>query len=643
MRPLRLSLVFLILFSSAGLLAEEPARKPNIILILIDDMGYGDIGPYGSKLNRTPNLDRMASEGLKLTSFYACPVCTPSRAQFLTGCYAKRVSLPNVIFPACAIGLNPNENTLPKLMKQQGYATLCVGKWHVGDQREFLPPKYGFDHYFGLPYSNDMGGGEEWPKEGATKGRKPPLPLVRDLEVIETVSPKQQDKLTKRYTEAVTDFIKDNKKNPFFIYFPHTAVHIPLHPGEKFQGKSGNGTYGDWVEEVDWSVGQVLDTLRELHLEKDTLVFFTSDNGPWLTQRQNGGTAGPLRGGKGSTWEGGMREPTIAWWPGKIAAASACDAVTGNVDMLPTFVKLAGGTVPTDKKIDGVDIWPVLSGQTKESAREAQYYFYGNRLDAVRCGPWKLAIQPQHEAKPGEKGPPPDADKAHTPRLYNLVEDVGETTDVSAKNPDVVKRLQELVAKMDADLGATTLGPGVREPGRVEKPIPLLKSGLKVLDSATAGAAATSLDTLKTGDTLDSQHAPQVAGMPLIISAEVESQAKSGIILAHGGEGTGYAVHLRDGKLVFTVREKKEAVDIVASETPPGRFTFEARLAAGGAMSLFIDGKKVAEGKARGLLSIQPMESFCLGFDDAKPVADYANPARFSGTISKLSVRTIEK
>jgi len=479
---MRLSCILVILAAAwvaAGETEALPA-KPNIILILADDMGYGDIGPFGSKLNRTPNLDRMAREGLKLTNFYCCPVCTPSRAQFMTGCYAKRVSLPAVIFPSCPIGLNTDEATLPKLLKHQGYATLCVGKWHLGDQREFLPTQHGFDHYFGLPYSNDMGGGEEWPpKGGIFKGKKPPLPLVRDLDVIETVSNVQQDRLTERYTDEALKFIREHKDEPFFLYLPHTAVHVPLHPGEKFRGKSANGTYGDWVEEVDWSVGRVLDTLGELKLDRRTLVFYTSDNGPWLTQGKNGGVAGPLRGGKGSTWEGGVREPTVAWWPGKIAPGTSCEAVAANLDLLPTFVKLAGATVPTDRKIDGADIWPLLSGAAQESPREAHYYFHGNRLDAVRSGPWKLAIQPQPEAKPGEKGPPPDADKAHTPRLYNLVEDVGETTNVSAQHPDVVKRLQEFVAKMDADLGATGVGPGVRAPGRVDKPRPLLLPGVE--------------------------------------------------------------------------------------------------------------------------------------------------------------------
>ena len=286
----------------------------------MDDMGYGDIGPFNSDTkNRTPNLDRMAKEGMKLTSFYAAPVCTPSRAQILTGCYAKRVSLPQVIMPASPIGLNRDEHTIASLLKAQGYATLCVGKWHVGDQPDFLPVHYGFDHYFGLPYSNDMGGEWDGAEDTPTDKRKPPLPLVRDEKVIETLKPADQDRLTERYTEEAVQFIRDHKDSPFFLYLAHTAVHVPLHPGAKFKGKSANGAYGDWVEEADASLGRVLDTLRELHLEENTLVVFSSDNGPWLIQGKDGGTAGPLRGGKGGTYEGGVREPTIAWRPGHIA------------------------------------------------------------------------------------------------------------------------------------------------------------------------------------------------------------------------------------------------------------------------------------------------------------------------------------
>jgi arylsulfatase A len=451
--------------------AEPPAR-PNLVLILMDDLGYGDVTPfYPQTKNRTPNLERMAREGMKLTSFYACPVCTPSRAQLLTGCYAKRVSLPAVIFPAARVGLSAEENTVAALLKKQGYATLCVGKWHVGDQPEFLPTRRGFDHYFGLPYSNDMGGEWDGAEDAPAGKRRPPLPLVCDEQVVETLKPADQDRLTERYTDEAVRFIRDHKEEPFFLYLAHTAVHVPIHPGADFRGKSANGLYGDWVEESDASVGRVLDTLRELKLSDKTLVLFTSDNGPWLTQGKNGGSAGPLRGGKGGTFEGGMREPTIAWWPGHVEAGSTCAAVTANIDVLPTFVKLAGGTVPAGRKIDGADLGPLLLGRTKEAPREAHYYFSGNRLEAVRSGPWKLAVARQSEGlgKPAapQKGP-------FTPTLYNLDTDVGETKDVAAEHPDVVKRLQDLVARMDGDLGVIKPGPGVRPPGKVEKPRPLL-------------------------------------------------------------------------------------------------------------------------------------------------------------------------
>jgi arylsulfatase A len=455
--------------------SADPAASPgpNIIFILMDDMGYGDVRPFNPDTpNRTPNLNRMAKEGMKLTSFYAAPVCTPSRAQVLTGCYAKRVSLGNVLFPASPVGLSHSERTVASLLKARGYATFCIGKWHVGDQPDFLPTHYGFDHYFGLPYSNDMGGEWDGGDRGLGNGRKPPLPLVRDDRVIETLKPADQDMLTERYTDEAVRFIRDHKDSPFFLYLAHTAVHVPLHPGHKFKGKSANGTYGDWVEEADASTGRVLDVLRELHLEGNTLVVFSSDNGPWLTHGIHGGTAGRLRGGKGGTYEGGVREPTIVWQPGRVAPGSTCDAVAGNIDLLPTFVRLAGGTVPGDLKIDGADLSPLLYGQAKDSPRPAHFYFNGNRLEAVRSGPWKLAVVPQkeHSGRPA----PEETSWHFRPKLYNLDDDVGETTDVASRHPHVVRRLRHFVSQMDADLGATKPGPGVRPPGRVGRPRPLL-------------------------------------------------------------------------------------------------------------------------------------------------------------------------
>lgn len=433
----RLAAAVLLLGGAGALPAAEREPSPNFVVILCDDLGYGDIGPFGSRTNRTPHLDRMATEGMKLTSFYAAPVCTPSRAQMMTGCYAKRVSLPNVIFPRCPTGINADEHTVAELLRARGYATMCIGKWHLGDQPPFLPTKHGFDHYLGLPYSNDMG--------------NPPLPLVRDDAVIE--APAAQDRLTALYTEEAVKFITENRDRPFFLYLPQTAVHVPLHPGRAFRGRSANGTYGDWVEEVDWSVGRILDTLRELKLDRRTLVLFTSDNGPWREKGRDAGVSGPLRGSKGSTWEGGVRVPTIAWQPGAVPAGAVCDAPMSEIDVLPTLVKLAGGAIPADRPIDGKDVWPLLAGQARESPHEVLYFFSGNRLDALRAGPWKLRLK--------------------NSELYNLDNDIGERNNVAAQNSNVVARLQGFVKQMAADLGADGTGPGVRPPGRVATPQPL--------------------------------------------------------------------------------------------------------------------------------------------------------------------------
>ncbi len=260
------------------------ADKPNIVIIFIDDLGYGDIGPFGATKQKTPNLDKMAREGMKLTSFYAAPVCSVSRAQMMTGCYGARISVPGVYFPGQTNGLNPAETTIAEHMKQQGYATQCIGKWHLGDQPEFLPTKQGFDHYFGIPYSNDM---EKVSKETGAKV----VPLMRDVKVAELLTDEAQSRIVELYTDEALGFIRTNQEKPFFLYFPHTAVHTPIHPGAAFAGKSANGRFGDWVEEVDWSVGRVLDTLHELKLDKNTLVVFTSDNGPWLIKGADGGSA----------------------------------------------------------------------------------------------------------------------------------------------------------------------------------------------------------------------------------------------------------------------------------------------------------------------------------------------------------------
>ena len=461
------ALLVALLGASVPPCAAAVERPPNLVVILMDDLGYADIAPFGSTLNRTPELDRMAREGMRLTHFYAAPVCTAARAQLLTGSYAKRVSLNGALAPVSSRGLNPEETTVAELLQSRGYATMHVGKWHLGDQPEFLPTRHGFDGFFGLPYSNDM---EARPAKPANKmAARPPLPLLRDEVVIET-SPVQAA-LTERFTEESLRFIRENRERPFFLYLAHIAVHVPLHPGQAFAGQSANGAYGDWVEESDWSVGRVLDLLRELDLAETTLVLFTSDNGPWLEKRSNAGVATPLRGGKFSCWEGGLRVPAIAWWPGRIPGGAISDAVVGLIDFLPTAARLAGANLRDGVAIDGVDIWPVLSGESRESSRESLFYWEGQALAGVRSGPWKLLVLPQ---KPAE----PDVDQNTAdvpPRLYDLVSDPGETTDLAAKNPDVVARLLDLVGQMDRDLGRRGgRAPGIRPAGQVADPRPLV-------------------------------------------------------------------------------------------------------------------------------------------------------------------------
>lgn len=450
--------MLLALPAAPGALGAAETAKPNIVVVFIDDLGYADIGPFGATKQKTPRLDTMAKEGMKFTSFYAAPVCSVSRAQIMTGCYGARISVPGVYFPGCPNGLNPAEFTIADRLKERGYATACIGKWHLGDQPEFLPAKQGFDHYFGIPYSNDM------QKPTKQTGEKV-VPLVCDEKVLELLTDEQQSRIVERYTDEAVRFIRDNKDKPFFLYFPNTAVHTPIHPGAAFAGKSANGRFGDWVEEVDWSVGRVLDTLRELNIDEKTLVVFTSDNGPWLIKGNDGGCALPLRGGKGSTWEGGVRVPTIVRWPGKIAPGSVCDAVAGTIDLLPTFVTLAGGTVPEKPVIDGRDISPLLFGKSTQSQREAHYYFASYNLQAVRQGPWKLAIATQHETM--GKAVAEDAKK--NPRLYNLDQEIGEQTNLADKHPEIVAKLQALAEKMSAEIGGSS--PTCRRPaGEVVDP-----------------------------------------------------------------------------------------------------------------------------------------------------------------------------
>lgn len=440
---------------------QSNAEQPNIVLISMDDMGYGDIGCYGSTKNRTPTIDKMAEEGMRFTDFYVTSgVCTPSRASLLTASYPRRVNMHVdeadrwVLFPAARKGLNPDEITIAELLKKQGYATACIGKWHLGDHPDFLPTEYGFDTYFGIPYSNDMG------------GKNIPLPLLRDEKVIE--APVAQSPITRRYTEEAVSFIKENAAKPFFLYLPHTSVHLPLFPGKEFAGKSANGKYGDWIEEVDASTGTILKTIKDLKLDQKTLVIFTSDNG---SSGSRGGSNAPFKGTKGSTHEGGMRVVCVMRWPGKIPADTTCDELASTLDMLPTFATLSGGEVPGDRIIDGHDISDLMLGKEgAQSPCEAFFYYHTTQLQAVRSGKWKLVL-PQSEKLTGW-----DKKLKNTPlELFDLEIDPGESTNLAQSNPEVVTRLTGFAKNAQEDLGDVDKpGKGQRPAGWVEKAQPLL-------------------------------------------------------------------------------------------------------------------------------------------------------------------------
>jgi len=627
---------------TALLATTATARPPNVVVIFIDDMGYGDIGPFGATKQRTPHLDRMAKEGMKLTSFYATPVCSVSRAQMMTGCYGARVSVPGVYFPGQSVGLNPSEVTVAERLKEKGYATQMVGKWHLGDQPEFLPTRQGFDHYYGIPYSNDM-----LKKSAETK--VPVVPVLRDEKVAELMDGEGQRRLVELYTKEAVDFITRSKDQPFYLYFAHNAVHTPIWPGAAFAGKSQNGRFGDWVEEVDWSVGQVLDTLRAQGLDKDTLVVFTSDNGPWLTKGTDGGSAGPLRGGKGSTWEGGVRVPTLAWWPGRVPAGSVNDAVAATIDLLPTFVSLAGGTVPATPVIDGRDITPILLGQSKESAREAHYYFASYDLQAVRQGRWKLALSPQPEGM-GKQA----AKTAAGLRLYDLDAEIGEQTDVAAQHPEVVAKLKALADKMAAEIGGKT--PTARRPAgevkgaktlyptadyvpndvkKEDAKKPAAKKGAK-----TTAAKSAALAQAKSGDTIASASAPQVGQKAFTVAVTVETAQRDAVILAQGGL-IGHALYLKGGRVAFAVRlGADEVVEIFSPTEVKGTFAVTASLAADGAMKLVVAGQDAVAGKAKGTLPRQPAEDCCVGHDNGKPVGLYGELKPLQGAVSGLAVTT---
>lgn len=440
--------------------------QPNIVLINCDDLGYGDLGSYGSKINKTPALDNMAAEGVRFTDFYvASGVCSPSRGALLTGCYAQRIGFGefdgfHVLFPGDAIGLNPDETTIAGALKDVGYSTKIIGKWHVGDQEEFLPTNHGFDSYFGLPYSNDMGRQVDDPTiddhDRLEKLRsRPPLPLIRDAEVIQ----EQPDlrALTERYAEEAVKFIRGNKENPFFLYFAHMYVHLPLYAPENLVNASENGDYGACVAGVDWVAEVIFDELKRQGLDENTLVIFTSDNGSRL--QDQGGSNGALRGRKGQTWDGGQRVPCIMRWPGKIPAGEVRNELTSSIDFFGTIAGLTGAELPQDRTTDTVDVSPLMfATEPTESPRSEFFYYAGNTLEAVRDDRWKLHVRKLDD---------------EINELYDLRADIRETVNVFDQHPDVVARLTGLIESCRHDLGDKVngiKGNDVRPSGRIDNP-----------------------------------------------------------------------------------------------------------------------------------------------------------------------------
>lgn len=428
-------------------------RPPNFVVVYADDLGYADLGCFGGKQMVTPNLDQMAQEGTRFTSFYvAQAVCSASRAALLTGCYSNRVGVMGALGPNSRTGLAPEEETIADVLKRRGYSTAIFGKWHLGDDVTTLPAAQGFDEYLGLPYSNDM-----WPFHPTSKSY-PDLPLVEGTEVKKKpITPEDQKQLTRWYTERAVDFIDRHVDKPFFLYVPHAMPHVPIYASEAFEGKTGKGLYTDVIAEIDWSVGTILERLKKHGLDDNTLVIFTSDNGPWLSYGPHGGSAGPLREGKGTTWEGGVRVPCIVRWPGKVPAGRECSALTATIDILPTIAHLANCPLP-EKPIDGENIASLMTGSADDWDEPRTYCFYwGAELQAVRQGNWKLHFPHSYRTLNGQVTvpgqPAPYREEQTALGLFNLKDDIGETKDVAADHPEIVTRLTAAADLMREQLG----------------------------------------------------------------------------------------------------------------------------------------------------------------------------------------------
>jgi len=482
MRILRFfPILFLLFINSCAEDNIDEEQLPNVIIVFTDDQGYGDIGCYGATGFQTPNLDKMASSGMRFTNFYSAqPVCSASRAGLLTGCYPNRLGISGALFPRDKVGLHDGELTIAEMLKEKGYATAIFGKWHLGHHKQFLPLQHGFDEYTGVPYSNDM-----WPIKldgtkaapGVGRGDFPDLPLIAGNETIEEITSfAGQDKLTTLYTQKAVDFINRNKESPFFLYVPHSMPHVPLGVSDKFSGKSEQGMYGDVMMEIDWSVGQIIEALEANGLEENTIFIFTTDNGPWLNYGNHAGSSGGLREGKTTSWEGGQRVPCIVKWPGIVPEGVVCNQLASSIDILPTLASIVDGNLP-EHKIDGVNIIDLWKGNFEAKPRKDLYYYFGkNNLNGVRKGNWKLVFPHTYQsyeatvpANDGRGGRRINIE-VDSLELYNLIRDPGERYNVIDMYPEVVAELIEVGEKARADLGDLNTGAegkGVREIGKL--------------------------------------------------------------------------------------------------------------------------------------------------------------------------------
>ncbi|RYX85449.1 arylsulfatase [bacterium] len=595
--------------------AQAQQQKPNVVIIFTDDQGYADVGSFGAQGFTTPNLDQLAHEGRRFTNFHVPqPICTASRVGLITGCYPTRIGFKGALGPNSNIGIGEGELTLPQLFKTKGYATGMVGKWHMGDAPQFLPTNRGFDEYLGLPYSHDM-----WPRHPEFPKSYPPLPLIEGTKVINSdMQPSDLEGLTTLYTERAVSFIDKNKNKPFFLYVAHNMPHVPLYVSNKFKGKSKLGIYGDVIEEIDWSVGEINKALERNHLDKNTLVIFASDNGPWLSYGDHAGHATPLREGKHTNWEGGTRVPCIMRWPGKIPANTVSNDMVMTIDLLPTIAHQLDAALP-QHPIDGLDVWPLLTGQTgAHNPHEAYYFYYGNNeLQAVSTGDGKWKLQLPHgyntlNGWPGGKDGIPakyEAASVKAAELYDLENDISETKDVAAAHPDIVARLQADAEKAREELGdglTKRVGNGTRPPAQLAPATP----------------------------------APNIVNHPITISCDVTTEATNGVILAQGGRRNGYALHLKDGNPIFSVRQNGRLYTVVAPEATHGRFSLKATLEKDGTMTLSVNGAPAITGKANGLFAEQPSDGFTVGQDTITAVGDYDVPNALEGKVENVKITT---